>query len=432
MSSTLAVPPKRSAPAAGAPEAAVAAVRAIPTGRLVRRYERLALALSRLAEREGEEPLVPDGTRVSRGAAGVPAGQRARTLADEARRLAEDVADACPRSFLAGQAGALAAVAATLAGERRSFGDLVRSVAGGSAVAPTTERLARCAEALERALPGRGHVVERLDAWRRRTALPPTRLPLLHELVAVTVAELRRRAARCGAIPAGEAVDVAFGRRAADDVVSRYVGDGVSRLDVGVDRGLTVCDLPRLLARETYPGRHLARVVLDTRVRQGAVAAERALEVALTPQAALLEGYATWAFDAVFPPAEAAAFAREELLPRAGVRAPEVDLEALFAAGATVDACEVEAEAGRLLATGASEQAAGTYLATSTLLPPSVAAARIPGMRSLLRRLRPCVRAAGREALRPWIAQDAAAGLAAVLAADLDPVRLAPPPPAAV
>ncbi|MFO0934648.1 MAG: hypothetical protein U1E39_18325 [Planctomycetota bacterium] len=321
MSSTLAAPVARATPTVEPVHQAVpASPEAASAGRLVRRYERLAVGLSRLVERDGEEPLVHDAVRATRAGPGALAGQRARTLADDARRLAEDAAVASP--FLVGQVRALEAVAAVLAGERRPFRELVRTVAGVPAVAPTAERLAKRAERLEAALPGRGHVVERVDAWRRRTALTSTRLPLLHELVAVTVAELRRRAARRWPLPEGEQLEVALGRRAADEAVARWVGGGVSRLELGLDRGLTVCDLPRLLARETYPGRHAGRVLCDHWARSGAIAAERAAVVDLTPQAALLEGAATWAFDAVFPPAAAAAFAREELLPRAGSARP--------------------------------------------------------------------------------------------------------------
>ena len=327
---TLHAPPR--AAAMPGPEAPAEAV---PAGRLVRRYERLAAGLSRIAEREGEEPLVHDAVRAPRAGSGAPAGQRARTLADDARRLAEDAAGASP--FLRGQVRALEAVAAALAGERRPFRELVRTVAGAPAVAPAAERIARRAERLEAALPGRGHIVERYDAWRRRTALTAARLPLLHELVSVTVAELRRRTARAWPLPDGEQVEVGFGRHAAEEAVSRWVGGGTSRLELGLDRGLTVCDLPRLLARETYPGRHVGRLLVDGWARAGAIPAERAVVVGLTPQAALLEGAATWAFDVVFPPAAAAAFAREELLPRAGVRAPDVDLEALFDAASAVD-----------------------------------------------------------------------------------------------
>lgn len=407
-------PAPRAEPRGTAPAASPCAV----VGRLVRREVRLAVALSRWAEREGEAPLVAEPDAAAHPLPPAYAGQRARTLADDARRLAADVAEVAPGSSLARQVGALEAVAATLAGERRPFDALVRAVAGAPLVAPSAERLARRAELFALALPGRGHVVERLDAWRRRTALPPTRLPLLHELVAVTVAELRRRAAARWPLPDGEGVEVAFGRRGGEDAHATWLGGGLSRLDVAVDRGWTVCDLPRLLARETYPGRHLVAATLGVRPR--GASADRAVDVALTPRAALREGYATWAFDAVFPPEEAAAFAREELLPRAGVPTADVDLDAWFAAAAVVDTSELEAEAARRLATGASEQAAGTYLAMASLLPPSVAAARIPTMRSVLRRLAPCVRAAGREVLRPFAVRGGAEGLASVLAAGLD------------
>lgn len=386
-------------------------------GRLVRRQQRLALALSRLAEREGEEPLIHDAAGAALAVVGPSAGQRARTLADDARRLLDDVLAATRDGFLVGQARALEAVAATLAGERRAFAALVAAVAGAPVVAPTAERIARRTARLEVALPGRGHLIERVDAWRRRTALPATRRPLLHELVSVTVEELRRRTARAWSLPDGEHVELSFRRAATTAAASRFLGDGVSRLEVGVECAPTVCDLPRLLARETYPGRHVARAVLEGLRREGRLPAERGLHVALTPAAARLEGYATWAFDAVFPPAEAAAFAREELLPRAGVPPGDVDLEAYYEAMALVDPSELEAEAARRLAAGASEQAAGTYLAVATMLPPSVTAAQIPSMRSVLRRLRPCARAAGREALRRDFEQGGAAGLAAALRA---------------
>ncbi|MCC7138756.1 MAG: hypothetical protein IT460_10070 [Planctomycetes bacterium] len=398
-----------------------------PAERLSGRLLALARAASRLAERDGDAPMLdaePVGPHEP-----VREQLRAATVAAEAAALSAEASasdlEPLRRAFLAGHLRAVAAVASALAGAETPAERVVADLTGLPAARCEGATLVARDAALADALPGRGDVVERAEAWRRAARLPVGRPALWNELVLVTLAELRRRAAATVELPPPDVVEVALVRGPRPLARTRRLGDGRARLEVGIEAPATVVDLVRELARETWPGRATARWAVDRRLRVEAGWPEAGVLFSASPLAALVEGAASLALDAVMPPAEAARFAGAEVAARAGIGTGGADLEAMFRAASLVDALDARGDCATTLLEGSSEPTAGLRLASVACTAPSDAAAVVLSMRPVAQRLAACAAAAGRAALAPLVRRDGAAALAALLRVGLEPSAVA-------
>jgi hypothetical protein len=188
-------------------------------------------------------------------------------LAAEADALAGDVAaEASERAAsLAAHLRALAAACRVAAGGRPPLERLVPDLLGG--VRATRVDEARFDEALaelDALVPGTGDLRGRVEAWRRRRALPVDRLaPLARRLLD----EARRRTAASVSLPDGDAVEVAVVRGRPWSASSTYLGGLRSRIELGADEPPTFARLVDLVCHEAYPGHHAERVRLELRGR---------------------------------------------------------------------------------------------------------------------------------------------------------------------
>ena len=240
-------------------------------------------------------------------------------LAAEAEALAGDVEAATTEraAYVAAHLRAFAAACRVAAGDPPPFPRLVAELLGG--VGATHVEEARFDEALaelDALVPGTGDLRGRVEAWRRRRALPVDRLA---GVARGLFEEARRRTAACVSLPDEDAVEVAVVRDRPWSASCTYLGGYRSRIELGADEPPTFARLVDLVCHEGYPGHHAERVRLELRRRP-----ECRPVLAAGPSSVRSEGLASLAAALVFDEDDLRALARE-----AGLSASEAEEEVL-------------------------------------------------------------------------------------------------------
>ena len=188
-------------------------------------------------------------------------------VAAEAEALAGELEPASGEraAYVAAHLRALAAACRVAAGEPPPFPRLVADLLGGVPAARVDEaRFDEALAELDGLVPGTGELRGRVEAWRRRRALP------LDRLAAATrglLDEARRRTAACVSLPDGDAVEVAVVRGRPWSASCTYLGGLRSRIELGADEPPTFARLVDLVCHEGYPGHHAERVRLELKRR---------------------------------------------------------------------------------------------------------------------------------------------------------------------
>jgi hypothetical protein len=227
-------------------------------------------------------------------------------LAAEAEALARDVevASTDRAAYVAGHLRALAAACRAAAGEPAPFPRLVSDLLGGVGAARVDEaRFDEALAELEALVPGTGELRGRVEAWRRRRALPLDRLPVLARRL---LAEARRRTVASVSLPGEDAVEVAVVRGRPWSASCTYLGGLRSRIALGADEPPTFARLVDLVCHEGYPGHHTERVRQELRRRP-----ECRPVLAVGPSSVRSEGLASLAAPLVFDEDDLRALAGE-------------------------------------------------------------------------------------------------------------------------
>ena len=165
---------------------------------------------------------------------------------------------------------------------------------------------------IDRLLPGPGATADRLAAYDQQFLIPTGRLPLVFERA---LDECQRRTRAHVTFPHGDVVSVTYVRAAPWSGFSRYLGHGISEIEVNTGLPLTVDRALELACHEGYPGHHAFSALRDAALP--VEWPERDLVPTHSPDAYLAEATASWGADLVFSDEERLAFERDVLFPLA-------------------------------------------------------------------------------------------------------------------
>lgn len=225
-------------------------------------------------------------------------------LAAEAVRLRDDVVrevtDAPRARWLEGQLVALEMRARLAAGEPVPYRDQVRAAIDDEPAPTPAELWVEMRRELDRLVPGRGELTERLEAWDAQWIVPPDRL---RAVVDAAIPWVRERIGSLLAAPAGEAVEAHIVHDVPWAGAAVFEGGGRTRIDISSDMPRRLPELVDTLAHETYTGHHLDSALRElSRVEeQGWL--EASLMVNETPEEYLAEGLAIYGTQLLLPPA---------------------------------------------------------------------------------------------------------------------------------
>jgi hypothetical protein len=224
--------------------------------------------------------------------------------------------DARRATFLEAQLVAAQTRLRMLAGERLSFAEEAR---GLFAVTPDIRPLASydpVIARIDRLVPGRGTLAERVEAFQARFTIPADRLDAV---MRAATAECRRRTIEHIPLPAEERFTLEFVTNKSWSGYNWYQGNYASLIQINTDLPIRINRAVDLGCHEGYPGHHVYNALLERNLARGRGWVEYMVYPLYSPQSLIAEGSANYGYDLAFPGAERLAFETRVLYPLAGV-----------------------------------------------------------------------------------------------------------------
>ena len=322
-----------------------------------------------LAERVAHAPRADPGRLVEDGRALIAALDSGAPLdSDSGADVASELESARRRRWLRAQAVGLLTTARRLAGEPIGYAEEVESCYGVRPQPVSDEELVAAHRRLEEALPGSGHLGERLIAWRESHAVALDRLPGAIDSLAD---DLRERTQRLFGLPPGEHIEFELVTDKPWSGFNTYLGGLRSRVSVNTDLPVLSTSLAHLVAHEAYPGHHTEHCRKEVSLVRRRHWLEETIFLVGTPQCLMAEGLADLGLEVLLGPRPEPVVA-EHLRPL-GIRYDGEVIAAVAEASEALGAVRANA-AWRLHAEGADPETVVAEVARWALLPRARAA----------------------------------------------------------
>ncbi|MGZ5459576.1 MAG: hypothetical protein ACXW5U_10935 [Thermoanaerobaculia bacterium] len=234
----------------------------------------------------------------------------------DAKPRPADAMDALRLDYLRRQIGALVARVDMLDGRRMAFDD--ESKALYDAVAPThgEDYFRSLNAAIDLELPGRGSLIDRLEAFRMQFVIPREKLDTVF---GAAIDICREKTADQMSLPLGETFTVEYVNDKAWSGYNWYQGDFRSLIQVNVDLPIFIDRAIDLACHEGYPGHHVYNSLLEKTLVRDRGWVEFSVYALFSPQSLIAEGSANYGIEVAFPAAERVEMERERLFPIAGL-----------------------------------------------------------------------------------------------------------------
>lgn len=169
---------------------------------------------------------------------------------------------------------------------------------------------------IDRAVPGKGPLAERVQAYRNQFIIPPDKVDAVFR---AAIAAARARTLQHIALPASESFTVEYVTGKPWGGYNWYQGNYHSLIQVNTDLPIFIDRAVDLAAHEGYPGHHVYNALLEKNLLRDRGWVEASIYALFSPQSLIAEGSANYGIDVAFPGAERVAFEREVLFPLAGL-----------------------------------------------------------------------------------------------------------------
>lgn len=192
------------------------------------------------------------------------------------------------------------------------------------AVAPTYDEahFSKLLTDLEKALPGKGHLSQRLDAFKKSYIIPKEKLDTVFK---AAITEARKRTLQYIQLPANENFKVEYVTGKSWSGYNYYKGNSFSLIQVNTDLPIYIDRAIDLACHEGYPGHHVYNALLEKNLVRDRKWMEFSVYPLFSPQSLIAEGSANYGIDVAFPGEERIKFEREVLFPLAGIDPTKVE-----------------------------------------------------------------------------------------------------------
>ena len=224
--------------------------------------------------------------------------------------------------YLQRQLAALRSRVRMLTGTKLTFDE--ESQALYDAVAPTHPEsyFQGMRDDLDRRVPGKGPLADRVEAYRKQFVIPRDRLGKVFDLA---IAECRRRTMPHLELPSTESFTVEYVTGKSWSGYNWYHGNYRSVIQVNTDLPIFIDRAIDLACHEGYPGHHVYNALLEKNLTRERGWPEFSIYALFSPQSLIAEGTANYGIEVAFPDAERRAFEREAVFPAAGLNPARVD-----------------------------------------------------------------------------------------------------------
>jgi len=244
------------------------------------------------------------------------------SLADAVPSDSEDEAVHLRHHYLTKQVESLRFRVSMLQGTEVDFDEESKALYDAVAPVHTRQEFEITIADLESRLPGRGSLIDRLDAFRARFIIPKDRLDATFR---VAIEGCRRRTLAHIAMPPEENFSVEYVTDKSWSGYNWYQGGYRSRIQVNTDLPIYVDRAVDLACHEGYPGHHVYNVLLEQTLVRGRGWLEFSVYPLFSPQSLIAEGSANYGIEMAFPRSDRLAFEREVVFPAAGLNPADAD-----------------------------------------------------------------------------------------------------------
>jgi len=303
---------------------------AVQLSNLAEKYVRLGLAIGQYDESFVDAYYGPDSLK--------PATAKADSVFPKDRLLAEVAALTNDLKVLEGNANdTIARRSAWIASQLKAFERRIRLFSGDSASFETetkelygvtvpvydTVHFKTIAKKLDSLLPGAGTVNERFQQLANRFIIPKAKLDTV---LKTSIAECRKRTLKYYALPATENFSLEFVTNKPWSGYNWYKGNYRSIIQINTDLNIFIDRVIDVGSHESYPGHHVYNMLLEKNLYRDKDWVEISFYPLYSPQSLIAEGSANYGIELAFPGDEKIDFAKNVLLPLAGIDTTHINL----------------------------------------------------------------------------------------------------------
>jgi len=190
-------------------------------------------------------------------------------------------------------------------------------------VIESEDSLQKIIDELDKILPGKGEISERITALRKNFEIPKNKIAVVFD---EAVKECRRRTAKYINLPAGENFKAEYVVNKPWGAYNWYKGNLFSVIQIATDFPVYIDGAVGLAAHEGYPGHHVYNILLEQNLVKDKGWIEYTVYPLYSPESLIAEGTAVVGEELIFPGNERMVFEKEILFPLAGLNKKDADL----------------------------------------------------------------------------------------------------------
>lgn len=176
---------------------------------------------------------------------------------------------------------------------------------------------------LDSLLPGKGSIPDRMQALSKKFIIPKEKVDTVFR---TAIEEARKRTRARYSMPANESFVLEYVNNKPWSGYNWYKGNYQSVIQINLDLPILIDRAIDLACHEGYPGHHVYNMLLEKNLYRDKGWVEISLYALYSPQSLIAEGNANYGIEMAFPGNEAAAFAKQSLIPLAGLDSLQADL----------------------------------------------------------------------------------------------------------
>lgn len=176
---------------------------------------------------------------------------------------------------------------------------------------------------LDSLLPGKGAIPERMQQLSKKFIIPKDKVDTVFK---TAIEEARRRTKAHYQMPSNESFVLEYVNNKPWSGYNWYKGNYQSVIQINVDLPILIDRAIDLACHEGYPGHHVYNMLLEKNLYRDKGWVEISLYPLYSPQSLIAEGSANYGIEMAFPGTEGAVFAKQTLVPLAGLDTMQTEL----------------------------------------------------------------------------------------------------------
>ncbi|KIC94865.1 hypothetical protein [Flavihumibacter solisilvae] len=202
------------------------------------------------------------------------------------------------------------------AGEQTSFDQETQDLFGVTVPKKSEAHFKELVSKLDSMLPGKGDINQKFQQLANHFIIPKNRLDTVFK---AAIAECRKRTKQHYTLPENESFTLEYVNNKPWSGYNWYKGNYRSVIQINTDMQIFIDRSIDVGSHESYPGHHVYNMLLEKNLYRDKGWVEISLYPLFSPQSLIAEGSANYGIAVAFPGDDKVKFAKEVLLPLAGL-----------------------------------------------------------------------------------------------------------------